>query len=371
MAGTFTRTAAGRGLAQIRHIEPVQPAAADGLVARVYDQVERDFGMLAPPVGLHSPAPGPLAASWVILRETLVAAGEVGRPVKEAVAAAVSLGNACPYCVDVHTATLHGLVDDGEAQAIVAGRIDAIADPDLRQIAEWARSGWRRESSALLPLPVAPAQVPQLVGVAATFHYFNRMVHVFLPDSPIPPVVPGAARGGFWRLLGRFMWRAARASHEPGAALDLLPAAPLPRDLAWAAGSTTVADAFARASAAVEAAGERSVPAPVRELVAAELAGWNGRLPGIGRSWVADLLGGIPPADRPAGRLALLTAFAPYQLDDAVVERFRRDQPADAALVELTSWASMAAARRIGSWLAEDVLVGLGAGRQESEPPAA
>ena len=76
----------------------------------MYRQVERDFGMLAPPVALHSPAPEALAAVWVILRESLVATGLAGRPGKEAVAATISLANSCPYCVDVHGATLMGLL---------------------------------------------------------------------------------------------------------------------------------------------------------------------------------------------------------------------------------------------------------------------
>ncbi|HEX4701568.1 MAG TPA: carboxymuconolactone decarboxylase family protein, partial [Pseudonocardiaceae bacterium] len=140
-------------------------------------------------------------------------------------------------------------------------------------------------------------------------------------------------------------------THKPGTALMFQPAAVLPADLSWAAGSATVADAFARASAAIDVAGIRSVPAAVRDLVTAELAAWQGLPKGIGRGWVEDLVAGLSTADRPAGRLALLTAFAPYQVDDAVVAGFRGVRSGDEALIELTSWASMAAARRVGTWL--------------------
>jgi len=344
MAGKFTRTAGERGFAQVRHVRPVAPGAARELVANVYAQVERDFGMLAPPVGLHSPAPGPLAASWLMLRETLVAAGTLSRAAKEAVAAVVSLGNGCPYCVDVHSAALHGLVRGRDALVLAEDRIEAIADAEVREAAAWARVSGVRETAF-------PAPSPELVGVAVTFQYFNRMVHVFLPDSPIPPQVPSAARGGLWRLLGRFMWPAARRSHEPGLSLDLLPAAQLPDDLSWAAGSHHIAGAFARASAAVEAAGARSVPLPVRELVLSRLAGWHGQPAGLSRAWVHDAVSGLPAAHRAAGRLALLTAIASYQVDQAVVDEFRAAVPGDDALVELASWASLAAARRVGTWL--------------------
>src|SRR4051794_40035248 len=105
MAGSLLHKALRRSLDQIRYVTPVRAPAADDTVARVYQQVERDFGMLAPPVALHSPAPGPLAACWMMLRESLLADGQVQRGAKEAVAAAVSVANSCPYCVTVHAAT--------------------------------------------------------------------------------------------------------------------------------------------------------------------------------------------------------------------------------------------------------------------------
>ncbi len=64
MSNALMRRALRRSTAQIRHISPVPPGSATGQVAAVYAQVERDFGMLAPPVALHSPAAGPLAACW-------------------------------------------------------------------------------------------------------------------------------------------------------------------------------------------------------------------------------------------------------------------------------------------------------------------
>ena len=323
MAGLVIRSALRRPLAQVRHVSPVRPGTAEGLVAAVYTEVERDFGMLAPPVALHSPAPELLAACWVMLRETLVATGPVERAAREAVAASVSRANSCPYCAEVHGSTLNGLLSGvgpqpGEEPQLTAG------------------------------------SAPELLGVAVTFHYLNRMVNVFLGESPIPAGAPALVRRSAAAVLGRFMARNARQLCPPGRSLDLLPAAPLPADLSWAAGTPSVAGAFARAAAAADAAGGRSVPASVRELVLAELDGWDGTPKGIGRGWVGPATAALPPAERPAGVLALLTALAAYQVDDAVVADFRRLSPADASLVELVSWSAMAAARRAGRRLAPE-----------------
>jgi hypothetical protein len=110
-------------------------------------------------------------------------------------------------------------------------------------------------------------------------------------------------------------------------------------------------DAFARGCAAVDAAGARSVPASVRDLVRAELENWRGERRGLSRAWVESAVSGLPTADQAAGRLALLAAFASGQVDRSVVRMFRADRPGDATLVELTAWASLAAARRVGTWI--------------------
>jgi hypothetical protein len=135
----------------------------------------------------------------------------------------------------------------------------------------------------------------------------------------------------------------------------LLPAAAVPDDLAWSAGQPIIAEAMARAAGAIDAAGERAVPAAVRALVTTRVAGWDGRPTGPSRAWVDDAVAGLPVADRSAGRLALLTALASYQVDRSVVDDFRRYRSGDETLVELTSWASLTAARRIGSRLAATV----------------
>ncbi|MEU0520134.1 carboxymuconolactone decarboxylase family protein [Streptosporangium sp. NPDC006007] len=341
MGGTLVRAALRRSLGQIRHVSPVRPDAARGPVAEVYARCEREFGMLAPPVALHSPAPALLAACWMMLRETLLAGGAAGRPAREAVAAGVSLGNACPYCAGVHGATLRGLIGGREA----AGR--------LAPITAWARTGGTREEAAGRGRPFPAGRTAEFVGVAVTFHYLNRMVNVFLDDTPLPPRVPAAARGGLMRALGWFMRPAAREGRAPGASLDLLPAAPLPADLSWAAGAPGVAGAFARTAQAVEAAGRHSVPEAVRDLVATRLAAWDGRPAGLGRAWAEDAVSGLPAADRPAGRLALLTALTSYQVGPSAVRAFRAAGSDDAALIELTSWAAFAAARRLGGRMAE------------------
>jgi AhpD family alkylhydroperoxidase len=316
----------------------------------VYQQAERDFGLIAPPLALHSPAAGPMTASWLMLRETLVADGLIGRAAKEAVAAAVSLSNSCPYCIEVHAAAVHGLAGGDSAAATAGDQLEAIADEQTRLLAQWARRSRDRAHAASNPAPFSTEQAPELIGVAATFHYLNRMVNIFLAESPLPAALPAGARARAGRLLGWYLGGTADQSHPPGDSLPLLPAAAVPADLAWAYPVPTIRAAFARASEAIEVAGQQHLPAAVRDLVQRSLQRWDGTDPGLDQSWLTDALAELPAADQPAGRLALLTAFASYRVDRATIESYRVFSPSDEALIGATSWASLAAARHVASW---------------------
>jgi AhpD family alkylhydroperoxidase len=139
----------------IRYVRPVTARAATGVVAAVYDEVRREFGALVEPFTLHSPAPAILAGVWRACRATLVT-GVVPRAVKEAVAAAVSRANRCPYCVGAHTIMLDGAAAHDTARAIAAGRDDAIRDARVRDAVVWAAAS--RTPGDRAPRRVAAAE---------------------------------------------------------------------------------------------------------------------------------------------------------------------------------------------------------------------
>jgi AhpD family alkylhydroperoxidase len=334
-----------------RQVRGIDLRGQGGRDSEVVRQIERDFGMLAPPFALHLPAPDLLSALWMIFREVMHARG-VGRDTKEAVAATVSATNVCPYCVDAHTTMLHALGGREPAAAIASGAPDHITDPCLREVVAWAQATRQPDAPILRNRPFPDRDAPELVGTAVAFHYVNRMVNIFATDSPFPltwqrskPIARRVAAPLFRKLLSRTV--------TPGDSLKLLPAAELPRDLAWAAADSVIADAFARAAAAFEAAGRRALPDHVRDLVTDRLATWLGEDPGISRRWVETAVEALPRNDQPLGRFALLAAFASHQVDaDVLGEARTRPRPiGDRTLLDAAGWASFTTARRIGTWL--------------------
>ncbi|TNM34329.1 carboxymuconolactone decarboxylase family protein [Streptomyces sedi] len=343
------RALRGLSLAQLRHVTPVRARAAPPGVRRVYRAVEREFGVLAPPLAAHAAAPATLAACWALLRETLLVPGAASREAKEAVAAAVSVGNVCPYCVTMHAGALRGLAAGPVARAVERGAFEAIPEGGTRAVAGWAAAGARRDSAGPPPFPAA---APELMGVALLLHYLNRVVNVFLGELPLPPWAPARTMGAVSPVLAWVIRSAGRRVGPPGRA-PAAGAAP-PPDLRWAAGNGSVARAVAEAALAAEAAGARAAPLAVRELLAGQLADWDGRPRGPSRAWVDDAVAPLTPGERPAGRVALLVALASYQVTDDDLAALPEPARDERALVELVSWAAMAAARTVVAWSAPE-----------------
>lgn len=336
---------------QVRYVTPVSLPAAGGVVAQVYAQVADEMRLVVPPAQLHSPSPDLLAAYWMLTREPL-AGPTVGRDAKEAVAAAVAVANICPYCVEMHSVGMYDLTGEHDAEAVAGDRVEAMLDPGLRAVTAWARTGHQLDGAAPEPVGLSAAERAELLGVVVAFHYVSRMVNVFLSNFLLPPGLGPRSRRRMKQGISRLLRPTLRTPREGGRSVGLLGPAPMPVDAAWAGANRDIAGAIARSYQAFEAAGARSLPPAVRRLVLDRLSAWRGEDTGLSTAWCEDLIADLPPHERPAGRLALLTAVSSYQVDESVVGEFRRVEPADSALVDAVAWSAFAASRLIGNRMA-------------------
>jgi len=333
----------------INYVQTVTLDSAEGLVSRVYAQMKREFGTLAEPFTLHSPSPALLAGTWSACRECLLV-GRVHRDVKEAVAATVSRINQCPYCVDAHTIMLSATSAHRAADAISHQHDEQIRDPAIRSIIDWAAATRSPGAEILLSPPFSKQDAPEIIGTAVFFHYVNRMVNVLLSETPLPSNHRWL-KGPLKRVASWYFSKAVHRSKRLGASLDLLPNTELPADLAWAETAPNVAGAFARFVTVVDRAGKDLVPEEVRACVYEQVQAWDGKDPGLGQQWVEQAMKGLDERSKAVGRLVLLTALAPYQVDERVVRAFVTSFPEDDKLLGALAWGSLTAARRIGTWL--------------------
>ncbi|MGA5472923.1 carboxymuconolactone decarboxylase family protein [Streptomyces arboris] len=311
----------------VRFTAPDPAGSTTGTVAAVHAQVTRDFGIeSALPFVALSAAPGLMAGTWALMRESLLS-GRASRTEKELVAFGVSAANRCPFCVGAHTLLLHAGGDHELAGTLArGGRPD---DPDHGRLLAWGQD-------MRGPQPFTADEAPEFVGTALAFHFINRVVSALIDEE----LATGGADPA--ELLdseaGHALVRAVRARPGPGLSLPLLETAgPQP---AWAAG-TPVGTAFGALRSAAYAGGglldERDAT-----LVRESVADWDGVTP-------LPLSGdGLPDrAERPGARLALLAARAPYRITAEDVKAWRVEPFTDHCLVHLVAFGAMLAVERV------------------------
>lgn len=333
----------------IKYIKPVEAKTAQGLVAQVYAQVKSDLGVLPEPFTLHSPVPEILAGVWSIFRESLVA-GQVRRDIKEAVAAAISDSNRCPWCVDAHTISLYATGNSKAVQAIMDHDQTQVAETKMQAIIQWASLTRTPCASIIANPPFSSQDAPEIIGTAVTFHYLNRMVNAMLSQTFLPK--SAWMQRVFKRTAGFLYTGAVHKTYPSGRSSALLSIeANLPDDLGWARDIPGIAVAFASFAAVLEHAGATALSPKVRTVVHNHVQSWNGDDPSLSRQWVEQAIDELDDEDRATCRLALLAALASHQIDEHVVEAFRAYRPGDHDLVTVLAWASFTAARRVGAWL--------------------
>ncbi|NTV05629.1 MAG: alkylhydroperoxidase [Chlorobiaceae bacterium] len=333
----------------IRYFQSLPRASAESLSGKVLAQVRKEFGAEVEPFTLHLPVPELLAGVWMACRETLLA-GSGRRDAKEVVAASVSAINRCPFCVDAHSIMLLESSGNDYSDLITGGKTKLIDDPFLRETAAWASATRTPGSPLLQKPPFTPKEAPAFIGTAVLFHYITRMVTILLGPSPLP-FTSGFPKKVSMQMAAWFFGGAIRRPKVPGASLEMLPEAPLPDDLFWAQPSQPIAGAFARFAQAVERSGALALSAEVRRTVSDAVGKWNGNDPGMDNEWCEEAISPLGVEDKTAGKLALLTAFAPYRVDESTVNAFSTSFPGDDRLLSALAWSSFTAAKKIGSWL--------------------
>lgn len=337
---------------RVHYVGPLDYKNIDELTSKVIEQMVRDFAA-TPPITMHISRPRIMAAIWTVGRESLVA-GPLSRSRREAVAASVARLNECPFCVDVHTGMVRGAGEGKVANAILKGNSGVAGKAGhWEPLLQWASSTLRPSAEMVHSPPFSYEDAPQLIGSAVAFHYINRMVNVFLDDSPLPlPAGLERLRGAAGRVASRtLLKRIVDKSVSPGEFLLEVEGATLAPEFGWAKANPEVAKAFAIFSAVMEKESGDSLGDDVRDLVERHVNAWNGEEMPMNSEWLDDAISPVRLESRAGAKLALLTALASYRVTDQVIAEFRQSRPTNADLISATSWAAYTVTKRISSWL--------------------
>jgi len=332
----------------IKFLKKPDYKGSKGLRRLVLKQMRQEF-QIVPPITIHISNSKLMAANWTFSREVLIA-GSYARADRELVAAITSQINQCPFCVEIHTSMLYGAGDKTGVDAIVAGKTN---DKRKMALVDWARSTLTPNAPALTNPHFNETDKPYLIGTVLAFHYTNRMVNVFLEDSPLPVKISNKwLKSLSGRLIGFIAGRRiVSIAAKPGQSVYSDDEAILPDDFAWARANVPIARAVASFAKIAHVAGDSSLSAKARQSVLSVVDNWNGEHMPMGRAWIDEPLAPLSKADRPAAELALLTALASYRVTEKLIAEFRRERPDDLDLINVTSWGAFIAMRRISTWI--------------------
>ncbi|MFD0556006.1 hypothetical protein FB566_1227 [Stackebrandtia endophytica] len=317
----------------VRHITPIAPDHATGLIAEVYEQVNREFSSIGPAVQMLTPSEQIAAAAWVLLREAQLATGEVPLTHKMMVALGVAQVNRFGYDEAAFLAMLRIIGRSDLAALIEAG--ETPADPALARPLSWARS-----TGEPSPRELAEHRA-ELIGTALFSHFIHRMGAAMLPAGLHPGTLRTDDEPPF---EGAPVFRTPKPA-EPGLGLRLLADNPRRKPPTWASGPIGTAYA-ALASAAAQ--GVHLLTESAGRVASEVIARHRGRRVWHGAPWESDLAS-LTEVERRGAELAILAGLAPERITDALVRSWRAtdEQFSDHCTVYLLSFGAMSAVERI------------------------
>ncbi|WP_157245852.1 DNA-binding protein [Nonomuraea typhae] len=327
--------------ALIRHIRPVRPERARGLVAEVYAQVNAEYSSIGPAVMMMSPSDELMAAGWSLMRESQLAAG-VPLLDKAVVALGVALAIGLPYEVHTMREVVRRLGGPDIADAVE--HTVAPGDGRLGALLAWAVSTGSEEP---VEAPFGDGERAEIIGTVVFTHFINRVAAAMLPPGLTPGSLSEDEPPAFEDAP---VLREPVRNLAPGATLPLLKGLPAGEEPGWAEGSP-IGAAFAALSACARQGAALLSPGAA-ELAVETIAAYGGLLRPVG-AWLDEALAPLPEDERKGARVVVLAGLAPDELTDEDVAAWRATDRrfSDHCTVYLLAFGAMAAAEQIAAAL--------------------
>jgi len=298
------------------------------------------------------------AVRWAIAREAFVVETNVKRVTKEIVAAAIAQINKCPYCEEVHGTSISSSGDDNTAKAIATGTWQLLKDEKTKAIIEWSLNTRNPEAHIVRNPPFSIHEAPEIIGTALVFHSTNRLVSIFLEDSPLPGILGNSLTKKSALFIASKTLFKSMVTKKAGAgdALKFIENYPASKNLSWAQPIPAYVQALAANEILLNKIEAEVIPGRTARLFKEYISNWQGEEMPLGRAWLSEILSGLDEIEKPAAKLIFLAALAPYTVTENDINNFRKINPGDKALIEVCFWAIETATKRISEWLVKPFL---------------
>lgn len=325
---------------------------AKGNIKAINQQINRDFG-LAGPMTLSSPSERVHAVRWVKSREIFVVETHVKRVTKETIAAGVSETNKCPYCVEVHQTSISSTGNNTIANAIARGTWKSLEDNKTRALIDWSLNTLNPNADIISNPPFTLPEATEIIGTALEFHSTNRLVSIFLDESPLPAFLSNSFIKKIALSIASKTLFKSMVSKKPqaGDSLPFIKNTPLTKEEQWAKNIPAYAMGLAAENKLLKDIQAEHIPQKSANLFKAKISEWQGEEMPLGKSWINKITANLDDREKPITTIMFLAAFTPYAITEKDIEDFRQIKASDAELLEVCYWAIQTTTNRIGEWL--------------------
>lgn len=336
---------------KFNHLNDLNFKNATGLSKSVFDQMNQDFTM-AEPFTISYPSEHQLAYRWMLNREAYLVNTNVERVLKDAVAYGVSIANQCSFCAEGHEMMIAASGHHKEAKLIPYSNEQN--EGKIFKIADWAKQSYEPNNDLVKSPPFSSQEAPEIIGTFFCFNVTNRLVNLFLGESPVPiPKNQKLLRSIMAFVATRFMMKPfVTRKIESGKSLSLVALPDEEKSYSWTEKVPTISTAFSAVVDHLKKIEQEFIPNIIVERIDHILENWNGQVRPLSRQWLNEQTEGIDSSNQPLFKLALLVMFASYSVTDKDILAFRELHPADQSLVDLCYWAANKVSIRVLDWIA-------------------
>lgn len=325
---------------------------SEGEIKKINLQINRDFGLVGP-LTLSTPSLRIHAIRWATARESFVVESNIKRVTKEIVAAGIAQINKCPYCEDVHGTSISSTGDNETSKAIANGTWESLKDERTKAIIEWSLNTRNPTAKIIKNPPFSIDEAPEIIGTALVFHSTNRLVSLFLEESPLPSFLSTKLmKKTALKIASKTLFKSmVMKKASAGESLQFIQDYKIPKSVERSNAVPSFSKVLIAEEILLNEIEKEIIPQKIVALFKEKVNNWEGEEMPLGRGWLSELTNGLNKDEIPIANLIFLSAFSPHTIIKNDINKFRKINPTDKDLVEICFWSIQILTNKISDWL--------------------
>lgn len=327
------------------------------LISKINFQIDRDFWLVWP-MTLSTISENVHIIRWIFARELFIIENNVSRVKKEIIASWIAQINKCPYCEDVHTTSISSAWNNKVSKAIMNKTWESLNDKKTKEIIKWSLNTRKPNTNIIKNPPFSEKEAPEIIWTALVFHSTNRLVSIFLDNSPLPNFLSNnltkkialkiASKTFFKSMIFKKV--------KPLESLKFISN----YDFWNKINNFNPMELFIKAlkieKEILDEIENKHIQINLIKLFKTKIAKWEGEDMPLGRAWLLKITKNLNENEKPIANIIFLSAFSPYTITKNDINDFLQIKKSEQELLEICFWSIQTLVNRINEWLIKPFL---------------